>query len=704
MLLYGATMFLGAFLLFVVQPLLGKILLPRFGGAPAVWTGCMLFFQVLLLAGYAYAHLLAGRRSPKRQGTAHILLLAASLAVLFGLSAASMWPRADGWAISRIPGKMALFVGVPYFLLASASPLLQSWFSRTRGGASPYRLYSLSNAGSLLAILAYPILIEPSLSLRNQVRMWSWGYILFVLACILCALGIMRRKETRGNAPDGADPASSTCIGEEKPGRLQQVLWLLLPACSSLLLLATTNQLCLDVAAIPLLWILPLGLYLLSFILCFHSPRWYSSILWGILFAAALGWTCQVLFDDVFAGVRTQIASCSLTLFAACMICHGELVRLKPAARHLTAFYGAIAAGGALGGAIATFIAPLIFKGYWEYHLGLVSSTLLFLAALFFDRSGRLHQGRPRAVWLLLCAAALTLVLILGRHIQQATEGNLEMARNFFGVLRVIEDDKGDPRYHRFTLMHGRIQHGFQYQAAFRHNWPTTYYGGGSGVGMALRYHPARGQDPSNPKSLRIGVVGLGAGTLASYGQPGDYIRFYEINPEVVRLAGKYFTFLKNCRARVEIVAGDARIALEQERERGEFQRFDVLAIDAFSGDAIPVHLLTRQCLEIYRAHLKPDAILALHVSSRYFDLVPVARGLADLHAQQGTQAALISCPSSRSEGISTSDWVLVTANREFLNMEEIRQAIRPWREEDGAPMLWTDDYSNLFHLLRARK
>lgn len=699
---YGATLFLSAFLLFVVQPMLGKRILPWFGGSSSVWTSCMLFFQVLLLGGYAYAHFLTGRRSAQKQAVIHILLLAGSLATLPALTL-GMWKTAgESWPVPRILETLAFVVGVPYFMLASASPLLQAWFSRSRRGTSPYRLYSLSNAGSLLAIIAYPFVIEPALSLGNQVRFWSWGYAAFAVVSAAFAWEYIRSADAAPVGPAVSDWTPAPPFATEEPGRLRRILWLLLPACSSLMLLATTNQLCLDVAVIPLLWILPLGLYLLSFILCFHSPRWYSRIFFGVLFAAALAWTCVVLFEDVFASLMVQIASCSFVLFTACMICHGELARSKPGACHLTEFYAAIAAGGVLGGVVVTFLAPVIFKGYWEYHFGLLATALLFLMVFFFDRESGLYHGKPLVAWILLCSAAGVLALTLGRYLQQATAGNIEMCRNFFGVLRVIDEDKGDPRYHRYTLMHGRIQHGFQYQSSFRRNWPTTYYGPGSGVGLALRYHPKRAQDPS--KSLRIGVVGLGTGTLASYGLQGDYIRFYEINPEVVRLARQYFTFLKNCSARVEIVPGDARISMVQEKERGEFGQFDVLAIDAFSGDAIPVHLLTRECMEIYRAHLKPDGILALHVSSRYFDLVPVARGLADWQPEQGARAVLISCPSTLSEGINASDWVLATANQEFLNAEEVRQAVRPWQDQRLPPQLWTDDYSNLFRLLRRKE
>ncbi len=694
MALFGLTIFLSAFLLFLVQPLLGKYILPWFGGTPAVWTTCMLFFQVLLLAGYAYAHCLAVRLTPRRQVLLHGILLAASLAALPILPSNWWKPAGSDWPSFRILGLLTACVGAPYVILASSSPLLQSWFSRIRAGVSPYRLYSLSNLGSLLAILAYPFAIEPAISLRRQAKIWSWGYTLFAVACGLCSLSVLRAADR--------EPASAATMEENpgEPSRGHYVFWLLLPACSSLMLLATTNQLCLDVAVVPLLWVLPLGLYLLSFILCFHSRRWYSRTVFGIALAAALTQACFVLFGSIYVRLPIQIASYSFTLFTVCMVCQGELVRLKPGPRHLTAFYGLIAAGGALGGAFVTFLAPVFFKGYWEFHLGMVATALLFLTLLFQDRASPLFHGRNYMAWTGLYAAVLILVIALGTQILGTLKDSLTVTRGFFGVLRVLDQEPENPQEHRFTLMHGRIEHGFQFQFPDRRHWPTTYFGPGSGIGLALRYHPRRAQ----AGALRIGIIGLGTGTLASYGRPGDYIRFYEINPDVIRLCNQYFTYLRDSLARVDIVPGDARVSLEREKERGELQHFDVLAVDAFSSDAIPVHLLTRECFETYRSHLNPDGILALHISNRYFDLAPVTRGLATQDAGCGLQAFLIAGAGNESQGTDASDWVLLTANQAFLTSPQVQRMIRPWTTEDLPPQLWTDNRSNLFRLLRHKR
>ncbi len=707
MFFYGATLFLSAFLLFLVQPLLGKSILPWFGGVPAVWAVCLLFFQSLLLAGYCYSHVLATRLPLRKQALVHLVLLAVSLAALPILPSPMWKPVVDTHPLTvvdthpliRILGLLTVCVGAPYLMLASASPLLQVWFARNRPGILPYRLYSLSNLGSLLAIVFYPLLIESALPLGRQATLWAWSYGAFAILCGGCALSILLGPESGEIVDREPDPIPSLLSAQGKPRRVQCLLWWALPACSSVMLLATTNQLCLDVAVIPFLWMLPLGLYLVSYILCFYSTRTYSRLWFGILFAAALAWSCSVLSRTVFAGIITQITSFSLTLFAACMVCHGELVRIKPDTRYLTAFYGMIAAGGALGGVFVTLLAPSIFKGYWEYPLGMLATAALFILALFVDREGRPSQGRRIAAGIVLCLSFLVLAGALGNYVQLASTGNIEMSRNFFGVLRVFEENKGDPRFHRVILMHGRIQHGFQYQTPFRHNWPTSYYGPTSGIGLALRYHPSRLQSPSGSQGIRIGVVGLGVGTLASYGQRGDTIRFYEINPEVERLARQHFTFIRDSPARVEFVRGDARISMEHEKQQGKFQQLDVLAIDAFNGDAVPVHLLTRECMEIYLAHLKSDGVLALHISCKYFDLTPVARGLVG--AYPNSRAIFIFSKRNPTLGMDTSEWVLLTANRRFLESDEVRGAARPWTGLDRPPQLWTDDQNNLLSLLR---
>ncbi len=699
MILYAAAVFLSAFLLFVVQPMVGKYILPWFGGSPSVWTTCMLFFQVLLLGGYSYAHLLASRLSPRKQALVHVYMLLATL-FLLPVAPSELWkPAGDSLPTMRILGLLTASVGGCYFMLSSTGPLLQSWFGRALSGYSPYRLYSLSNLGSLLAVAGYPLIIEPRLGLSAEAHYWSWAYGVFVLLSSACALPVFRLRNSHPSQSLEIE-ATQAAAEASPPPSMERMTWMSLAAMASVMLLASTNQMCQDVAVIPLLWLVPLGLYLLSFILCFHSDKTYSRPVFGLALAVVLVQACIVLFQGVQVGLYWQIASYCSTLFVCCMVCHGELARLKPGTEYLTSFYLMVAGGGALGGAFVTLVAPRIFKGFWEFQLGLLGTSLLFLVLLFRDNSGRLYAGRPFWAWTFLYAAFMVLVITLGIQIRETLQDNVEMRRNFFGVLRVLDSDPDNPYEHRLVLMHGRIEHGYQFTAADKRYWPTSYFGPNSGVGIAIRFHPSR-RSPRGSPDFRIGVVGLGTGTLASYGEEGDYFRFYEINPEVVRLSDKYFTYRKDSPARIDVVLGDARISMEKERARSDSQQFDVLAIDAFSSDAIPVHLLTRECYATYWYHLKKDGILAVHVSSRYFNLGPVVRALADLDQEQRMKALLVADEGSESQETDATRWILVTANQQFLATREVQEAVTPWKEDDPTPLLFTDDYSNLLRLLR---
>jgi hypothetical protein len=693
MILYGATLFLSAFLLFVVQPMMGKYILPLFGGSPTVWTTCMLFFQVLLLVGYAYAHWISVHLPVRRQVLVHLLFIAAALLTLPVAPSAAWKPDAGGAPVPRILTLLGVSIGTSYLMLSASGPLLQSWLARIEPTRSPYPLYSLSNLGSLLALLSYPFLIEPTLRLRNQAQFWSWGYLLFGLLTVLCTTGLIRRSAVK--QPDlQLDAGESTHV---TPGN--RLLWVLLATSSSVMLLATTNQLSQDVAVVPLLWIVPLALYLLTFILCFYRKPLYSRGVFMIALAAALAQACYVLYEGVFLDIRLQILSYSFTLFVCCMVCHGEVVRLKPPVRHLTAFYLLIAAGGAFGGILVTAGAPRVFPGYWEYPLALISTALLLLVVMFRDPHSRLYHGRLVGGWALLAAAVTVLSVSLAIHVLRALEDSVARARNFFGVLRVLEEDIDNPDEHRYVLMHGRIEHGFQYVSPEKRFWPTSYFGPNSGVGLAIRFHPKR-EMRSAP--LRVGVVGLGTGTLATYGEPGEYFRFYEINPEVVRLAGRYFSYRQDSGAQVDVILGDARVSMEREMERGESQQFDVLAVDAFASDAIPVHLLTHECYRIYRYHLRDDGILALHISSRYFELGPVVRSLATQAPDASTEALWITARGSTRQGTDSTDWVLLTSNKHFLACDSVMQAVKPWPA--GQQLVpWTDDYTNIFKVLQPR-
>lgn len=694
---FGVTIFLSAFLLFQVQPLISKRILPWFGGSPAVWTTCMLFFQVLLLCGYAYAHLLTTRLSQRRQVVTHLAVLGLGIAALpllfLPLYLGGAWkPASPDWPTVRILLLLAVTVGVPYFALSSTSPLLQKWLVTARPGKRVYRLFALSNVGSLLALLSFPFVMEPLFSTRKMAIGWSAGFIAFALLCARTGLAAFR-------APLGGlsgDPPPAAAPMEERVPPIVWLLWLSLPACASVMLLAVTNKICQDVAVVPFLWVLPLTLYLLSFIICFDSDRWYFRPVFWPLMAAGVACMCWMLTAQAGGGdldILWQIAGYALGLFVCSMVCHGELVRLRPGGRHLTAFYLMVAAGGALGGVFVALVAPLIFKTYAELNLGIWLSAAAALAALAYSlklasrRSGTFHRPAVylRRVGIPLAAIGLVpLGVVLARNVSIMQAACFRISRNFYGVLRVFEDDKNDPELHSFTLVHGRICHGKQYTGSLRRK-PMTYFGEGSGVGLAMRLYPGR------QAAIRVGILGLGAATLAAYGRQGDVFRFYEINSEVVALARDPFTYLADSAAKCEIVMGDARLSLEREPS----QQFDILILDAFSGDAIPVHLLTQEAFQIYLRHLKPGGIIAVNISNWNFDLQPVVAGLAD---RANLRMVSVQFEPAKATRQFRSTWVLLTDNEQFLAVPTIKLLAK---KTGGRRLYWTDDFSDLFSVLK---
>ena len=707
MLAYAVTIFLGAFLLFQVELVIGKYVLPWFGGTPAVWTTCMLFFQVALLAGYAYAHWLIRKLGARRQSRLHVALIIASLCAIAAqfllwrspiLPSAGWKPGDSAFPILRILGLLCVSIGVPFFVLSATSPLLQAWFGRAHPGRSPYKLYALSNAGSMLGLLSYPFLVEPGLALRSQAWTWSACYAAFAVACIWCA--------SRASKSDGAisgDVAAPTTDDAAAPTRGRRLLWFSLAACASVLLLATTNQMSEETAVVPFLWVLQLALYLLSFILCFADHRAYSRTLFVCAAIAAIALTGSPhagTWRDV--NIITYIWTASFALFVACMICHGELARLKPSTRHLTSFYLTVSAGGAAGGVFVALIAPVIFTGLWELYLGQFACAILLLAVMFGDRTSRFN-GRRRLFWR--TVALMVLVVLGGTQALQMKafyENTVTVRRNFYGILRVKEKHPEQPDLHQYALLHGRTIHGSQYVTPARRRLPTAYYIETGGAGIAIRQW--RRLSPGRP--MRMGMVGLGTGTLATYGRKGDYVRFYEINPAVIAMASgddACFSFLEDSAARIDIALGDARILLDGELAQSGSQRFDILVLDAFSGDAVPLHLLTREAFATYVAHIRKNGVLAVHISNRYFDLRPVMWRMArefGLHAVAVRSAA-------GEDGVSAR-WMLLTRNPSFVR--EVANFVR--RTAKGTTVttdkrggktvrLWTDDYSNLLQVLK---
>jgi SAM-dependent methyltransferase len=681
--LFALTIFLGAFLLFQVQPMMAKFILPWFGGGPGVWTVCLLFFQACLLGGYAYAHALSRFFSRRTQVMTHVVLLVAALFFLPIVPGAHWEPQTDGNPTGRILLLLTVCLGLPYLMLSSTGPLLQAWFSQCRPGVTPYRLYALSNAGSLLALISYPFVFEPALTRRAQAGIWAWSFGAFVLLCGGCAWLLWR------TAPAEKKPeASRQEAGDRPPTAAVKAWWFALPACGSVLLLATTNKLCLDVPSIPFLWVLPLSLYLLTFIICFDRPAWYAQKIFLLLLVPLLVWFCYALFHGYAVSLWWQIVIYGSTLFVGCMVCHGEAYRLRPAPRFLTSFYLFVAAGGAAGGVFVGIISPLIFSSYAELSWGYWLLTALILGIFLRDKTEIRWRNERWPLWPAgsACVIAFGAALLVQAH--RGERDVFSITRNFYGVLRVVEGNPASP-LHAYKLNNGGITHGLQFVSPSLANLATTYYNEPSGVGLALNNF-------SRQTNRCVGVVGLGSGTLAAYGRAGDRIRFYEINPEVRRLAQTGFSFLKNSAAQVEVVPGDARLSLERE----ESQHFDVLILDAFSSDAIPVHLLTQEAFETYFRHLKPDGVIAVHISNRHLDLLPVTIGVAKHFRLMMRDIEWDELP--RPWWFSNSKWVLLSRNQPFMLSQPLatHATFIPETEARKA-VLWTDDYASLFNIIK---
>jgi spermidine synthase len=666
------TVFLSAFLLFQVQLLIGKAILPWFGGSASVWMTCLLFFQVLLCAGYAYASFVAEKLSPRSQGLVHLAVLAVAAACL-PIAPSPAWKPADGsdptW---RILGLLATTVGMPFFALSATAPLIQAWSARRDPSRSPYRLYALSNAGSFLGLLAYPFAVEPSLALGAQMRAWSIGFLIFAVAC---ASWTVRPS-----------PAPAQAEESPRPDSVAQGAWLLLSACGSAMLLATTSRITQDVAPVPFLWVLPLALYLLSFVLAFAERRWYRRGVAGWLLAVALFLVAGVHFGRERIGLPLDVAAHGLVQFACCYACHGELANAKPSPRHLTRFYLVVSAGGALGGALVTLVAPLVLRTLADFPLALVACAAAWSAA---GRLDRIRRVRFAGAKLALVAVAAVVVARTGTAAYLGARDVLEASRNFYGALQVEERDLADPSRAWRRLAHGSTAHGAQFTDVVLRRTAGSYYGPGSGIEACIE-----ALRRAHPGALRIGVVGMGAGSLAAYARAGDALTFFEIDPDVVRLARKWFTFWSDAEDRgatLRVELGDARLSLERSRER-----FDLLVVDAFSGDAIPAHLLTAECFALYREHLADGGLMAVHVSNLFLHLAPVVREGAKC---TGFEARNLSSPPDPARLGFANDWVAVSGDEKLLDALPVAIAA-PWPTiELDRP--WTDDFSSLVPLLK---
>jgi hypothetical protein len=671
---YAATIFLSAFLLFLVQPVIARQILPWFGGSAAVWAICLVFFQSVLLAGYAYADFLIRKLTPRRQLITHSVMLVVSLAWLPIAPGAQWKPTPSDDPTLLILGLLIATIGLPYLMLSTTSPLLQAWYWRHHQTSVPYRLFALSNFASLLALLAYPFAIEPWLPNRGQTLGWSALYVTFVLLCGATGYASYRAAPHPSKPTPELDTQTNSDTSKLAPKQL--LTWLALSALGSCLLITITNHITQNIAAVPFLWVLPLSLYLITFILAFDHPRWYVRPVFMALLAIVVPMMGYMVDSH---GLGISVVLYAAGLFIGCMFLHGELALTKPTPKHLTAFYLMMSVGGALGSLLIGVVAPLTLSGYYE--LGLV---LIAIASLAIVRVWPMHL----IVRLAAIGVAITTVVVVAQAMWRYSVDVRVMTRNFYGVIRTRDYDKPAPYR---TMYHGGIKHGGQLLGDENRRAASSYFGPTSGYGRLFASLPDDG-----PRT--IGVIGLGAGALAVYGRERDTMVFYELDPQVVDVAWTEFTFLSDMPGTVEVVVGDGRLALEREQPRG----YDVLAIDAFSGDSIPMHLITREAMAAYVKHLEPDGAIVFQATNRYIDILPVVERLA---AEHGMTAVWVEdIPEVDENGptywLATTDQIIVTRNEALLEAKPIKSGAQAIPAQPDFPV-FTDDYTNLFRILK---
>ena len=718
--LFVATILTGSFLLFLVQPMIARMALPRLGGAPNVWNSAMLVYQALLLAGYFYAHRLS--RLPFALQTKLHLAMFVLAALTLPVGLIEMPAPAPGTEVFWVPLLLALSIGPVFFLVSAQAPLMQRWFSAHPEAGEPWPLYAASNLGSFAGLIAYPLLAEPLLSLKAQAWAWSAGYGLLLVLIALSARS--RRGVQQMVSPEVAAPPV--------PAR-RVLMWLALAAVPSGLMLSTTTHLTTDIFAMPLLWVIPLGIYLLSFVFAFASQRGAARVISALAWPVLLGAGGLAMISQGSNGLTPVLISVALLLFV-CVALHARLYDLRPATGQLTYFYLVMSAGGALGGLFTALIAPLVFDWVWEHPLLVLAAAFLlprdalpdwrrlkglepamqrvlllaiaftigFLLWLLNDITAAFEEtplrwayagaiallGLALVPWRALAPALLALTMyVQGGFLTIKDTRDGTRTRSYFGIYTV----RDYPEQKLRTLAHGTTLHGEQSLDPKLSRLPLTYYGPGSGAGIAFSHARALfGPAPA------IGVVGLGTGTLACFAQPGETWRFYEIDPAVLELSrNATFTFVRDCTPQAEVVIGDARIELAKARPGS----VDLLAIDAFSSDAIPLHLLTDEAFGVYLQALSPRGVLLVHISNRYIDLEPA---LSATVRARGLHAALRDDEPPEGTELTGSSWVAISRDPAQLKaMARLAPAL-PWTPlKPPAPSVWSDDHASILPFIR---
>ena len=710
--LYLLLIFVGAFLLFQVQPLIAKILLPSYGGGAAVWSSCLLFFQGFLLVGYYYAHKITQLKSINQQCTIHGMLLLVSMVTLpIGIGETAGWLDSDTKPLQAILIQLSIAIGFPYLLLASTGPIVQRWVTLLDHQALPYKLYSLSNLASLLALLTFPFLLEPFMTSGSQSWLWSAGYGVYVVLFLLVMHRIIRHANNVSRTLNVNHVEKDNKTLNYKI--THRILWGAWAALGVVLLVATTSAMTQNIPPVPFLWILPLCLYLLTFIICFHNPKWYVRAFWLAVFSLMALLALFMFFIGTHFTITAQVIIYSGILFSACMLCHGELYRIKPDASGLTLFYLTLAFGGFLGSLFVTFIAQAIFVQFLEFPLAMLAVFLLFAGSSVFMRDDNKWLMPLSLIGFVSFSIIFTLIN------QRYLAHDVYSARNFYGILS-IKDVKVDGQIER-RLVDGTTSHGTQLLHARERFTPQSYYRQGTGIALAIKQirqtkaehtvevvaHDASLEEVNKQEKLyrrnnalnsglNVGLIGLGAGTLAAYGQAGDTFTFFELNPAVINVAKDYFTYLEDSQAEIKIIAGDGRVSLSTQLNNNNPNSFDLLVLDAFSGDSIPQHLLTTQAIALYFEHLSAEGAILVHVSNSHLDLLGLMAGLAK-HFNVKSQYFYT---LAEKEGGHDSQWVLLTHSNTFINSPTLKAYKSQWPKVKNT-LIWTDQYSSLLSVLK---